>query len=203
MELGKLFEAIGKKKEGGKPGKGMDKTAWILVILLGLLFLVIAMPTDGGKKTEEKEAETTRETSGQDKDTGIAGKKDETEERLELMLSNIEGVGKVKVMITYKDSGTQVVEKDSSVNSSSTTEEDSSGGTRKVTEQERNEETVYGSTGGDGEPFIAKELTPGIEGILVVAEGGDKTSVKQNISNAVLALFPVEAHKIVVVKMNN
>lgn len=202
MELKKLFEAVGKKKEEGKPGKGMDKTGWILVVLLGLLFLVIAMPTDGGKKTEEKTKETTQ-ASGSGENTRSVTEKNEMEERLELMLSNIEGVGKVRVMITYKDSGTQVVEKDSSVSSSSTTEEDSSGGTRKVTEQERNDETVYNSSGGTGEPFIAKELTPEIEGILVVAEGGNKTSVKQNISNAVLALFPVEAHKIVVVKMNN
>lgn len=203
MELRKLFEAIGKKKEEGKPGKGMDKTGWILVVLLGLLFLVIAMPTDGGKKTEEKAQEAVKEEAASGKSTQSTTERNEMEERLELMLSNIEGVGKVRVMITYKDSGTQVVEKDSSVNSSSTTEEDSSGGTRKVTEQERKDETVYSSTGGDGEPFIAKELTPEIEGILVVAEGGNKTAVKQNISNAVLALFPVEAHKIVVVKMNN
>ena len=56
MELKKLFEAITKKKEDGKPEKGMDKTGWILLVLLGLLFLVIAMPTDGGKKTEDKTA---------------------------------------------------------------------------------------------------------------------------------------------------
>ncbi len=202
MELKKLFEAITKKKEDGKPEKGMDKTGWILLVLLGLLFLVIAMPTDGGKKTEDKTANVQ-----EDWETGTSRQsmtdKDQLEERLELALSNIEGVGKVRVMITYKDNGTQVVEKDGNSSSSSTTEEDSSGGTRKVTESERNETTVYNSTGGDGEPFIAKELTPAIEGILVVAEGGNKTSVKQNISNAVLALFPVEAHKIVVVKMND
>lgn len=202
MERKKLFEAITKKKEEGKPEKGMDKTGWILLVLLGLLILVIAMPTDGGKKTEDKTADV-QEDLGTGKSRQGMTEKNQLEERLELALSNIEGVGKVRVMITYKDNGTQVVEKDGNSSSSSTTEEDSSGGTRKVTESERNETTVYNSTGGDGEPFIAKELTPEIEGILVVAEGGNKTSVKQNISNAVLALFPVEAHKIVVVKMND
>ena len=202
MEIKKLFESITKKNGGGKPEKGMDKTGWILIILLGLLFLVIAMPADGGKKTEDK-ADNAPKDTGAGESGQRAADKNQIEERLELALSNIEGVGKVRVMITYKDNGTQVVEKDGNSRSSSTTEEDSSGGTRKATESERNETTVYNSTGGDGEPFIAKELTPAIEGILVVAEGGDKTSVKQNISNAVLALFPVEAHKIVVVKMND
>ena len=37
----------------------------------------------------------------------------------------------------------------------------------------------------------------------MVAQGGDKTSVRQNISNAVLALFEIEPHKIVVVKMKD
>jgi len=37
---------------------------------------------------------------------------------------------------------------------------------------------------------------------LILAEGGDSTAVKQNISDAVLALFHVDAHKIKVVKMS-
>ena len=41
-----------------------------------------------------------------------------------------------------------------------------------------------------------------MEGVLVVAEGGGDAKIVKNISDAVLALFSVEAHKIKVVKMN-
>jgi stage III sporulation protein AG len=41
-----------------------------------------------------------------------------------------------------------------------------------------------------------------VEGILIVASGGDNQKVKQNISEAVLALFQVEAHRIKIVKMS-
>ena len=54
-------------------------------------------------------------------------------------------------------------------------------------------------SGNEGQPFIAKESVPAVEGVLVVAEGGGNGKVAKNISDAVLALFPVEVHK---VKMN-
>ncbi len=49
---------------------------------------------------------------------------------------------------------------------------------------------------------MSKEMTPKVEGVLVVAEGGENAKTAKNISDAVLALFPVEVHKIKVVKMN-
>ncbi len=203
MDIKKLFTGFRREEDGGNPDKkGMDKTGWILLVLLGILLFVIAMPIDGKKEQEDDlvAEEGTDKKEGQT--CGEVAKGSQMEERLELALSNMDGVGKVRVMITYKDNGTQVVEKDKGGSSGSTVEEDTAGGTRKISEKESEETTVY-SAGGDGEPFIAKELLPEIEGILIVAEGADKTVVKQNILKAVLALFPVEAHKIMVVKMND
>ena len=178
-----------------------DKTKWVLAVLVGLLLLVIAMPMGEREKTKEKLASS---ASGQaEKNTGNSTEKSRVEAQLEKVLSSIEGAGHVQVMITYKDSGTRVVEKDAKTANEKTTETDASGGPRQVNGTNKEETTVYNSGKGDGEPFVTKELTPQIEGILVVADGGNKTAVKQNISNAILALFPVEAHKIVVVKRND
>lgn len=105
-------------------------------------------------------------------------------------------------MITLKDEGEQKVEKDRSRNSQNTQEED---GTvvRSNTQQQSQEETVYDEgSGSGGAPFVTKEVVPSVEGVLVVAEGGGNAQVAKNISDAVLALFPVEVHKIKVVKMN-
>jgi len=38
-------------------------------------------------------------------------------------------------------------------------------------------------------PLVSKELLPKVEGILIVASGGDNQKVKQNISEAVLAII--------------
>lgn len=180
-----------------------DKTVFFLLVLFGILMLVIALPTGSGKSTEdtEKKTETTKtqakkQASGENDSNG-------DKEQLEQILEKIDGVGRVQVMITYQDNGTQVVEKDTKTSSSQTSEEDDAGGKRTITASDGEETTVYDTAGGDGEPFVSKNLTPKIEGILVVAQGGDKTSVRQNISNAVLALFEIEPHKIVVVKMKD
>ena len=190
MEWNNIIAKIKEKKP--------DKTGWIILVLFGVLLLVITLPT--GEKLAAK-ADTETETA---KATRQSSTQEETvqEKQLADILSGIEGVGKVRVMITYKDSGTQVVEKDTSSSANNTTEEDNSGGTRKAQESQNEETTVYNKSSSEGEPFVSKELTPEIEGVLVVAQGGGSAVVKQNISNAVLALFPVEAHKIVVVKMN-
>ena len=45
-------------------------------------------------------------------------------------------------------------------------------------------------------------MKPEIEGVLIIADGGGNSAVVQNISEAVLALFRLEAHKIKVMKMN-
>ncbi|WWR21950.1 hypothetical protein V1226_11470 [Lachnospiraceae bacterium JLR.KK009] len=105
-------------------------------------------------------------------------------------------------MITTQDGGERIVEKDITRSSQEVSEEDGTlkRGTR---ESQYQEGTVFSQeNGAAGEPFVSKEVVPRIEGVLVVAEGGGNAKVAKNISDAVLALFPVEVHKIKVVKMN-
>ena len=65
------------------------------------------------------------------------------EEKLENTLSYVDGVGKIKVMVTVSNSKKEVVEKDRVTNRSSTTETDSEGGTRNVNNTESTETTLY------------------------------------------------------------
>ena len=53
------------------------------------------------------------------------------------------------------------------------------------------------------QPYVSKELTPEVEGVVVVADGGDNAVTVQNISEAVQALFGVEAHKIKIMKRHS
>lgn len=181
--------------------KKIPKNQILIGGLVGVLLLVIAIPVDGGKKQTEEKVDTQEEQERYSEgDSGLYEKK--MERRLTEVLETMDGVGKVEVMITLKDTGESVVEKDM-ITSSQSTQEGENGSNRSVTESQSQEETVFSGQQGSGqEPFISKEVTPQIEGILVVAEGGGNSVVVKNISDAVLALFPVEAHKIKVVKMN-
>ena len=178
--------------------KKLKRSDWLILVLAGILILIIALPTDTKGK---KQAEEAKENISKENNT-MEASKDEIEQKLEDILEKIDGAGEVKVMITYQDSGTQVVEKDKNTSANSVEESDSTGGVRSTKEQQLQESTVYDEADVGNTPFVSKELLPKVEGILIVASGGDNQKVKQNISEAVLALFQVEAHRIKIVKMS-
>jgi stage III sporulation protein AG len=109
----------------------------IIFILLGVLILIVAVPTGSGSV---KQTESTSESTGSS---------DSVQDQLAAILTRIEGVGKVRVMITFSDE---------------------------------------------------KQLT--VEGVVIVAEGGDSPGVEERIREVVMSLFSVEAHKVIVVKMS-
>lgn len=185
----------------------------LILILSGVLLFIIALPTkgsDNGKKTGQTDSgrEAQQETgSGQGggytaseyvSDADFAS---ELETRLEGVLSQMSGVGKVKVMITLQSSEELVVEKDEPTDRSNTNESDSAGGNRIITQVESAPSTVFRTNGSESEPYVVKTLSPRVEGVVVVAQGAGNGTVNQNITEMVQALFGVEAHKVKVVKM--
>ena len=176
----------------------LKKTDWIAVALVGVLLLVVAMPSGG---TGIHLAENKKEDTAQEKTEQKYEKEDYAEyleHKLEQVLGQMEGVGKVSVMVTVADQGEDIIEKDKTEHTSTVTNTDS-GSMEMTTEKESGEETVYEESGGD----VSKEILPEIEGVLVVAEGGDSPRIVSDISDAVKALFQVEAHRIKVVKMSS
>lgn len=171
------------------------KDQWFLFLLVGILLVVIAMPVQkeqgdvgGGVPVEE--------TAGQEEAVT------DMEIRLQNILCQMEGAGRVRVMITQKSSGEKIVEKDIPSSDRDTQEQDENG-TRSTVERDREEVTVYEKDeNGSQTPYVTQELSPQIEGVLVLAEGGDNAVVIKNITDAVMALFNLEAHKIKVMKMN-
>ena len=178
-----------------------DKSQWTIVILAGILLMILAIPVEeekGGEKSV-KEANVKVQTKEAVIEMTYA---EELEQKLENTLAKIDGAGHVEVMITLEDSGESVIEKDSSMDTTNSTESDSAGGNRKESQTISSEATVYEENEDGQVPFVGKELTPKIAGILVVAQGGENTQVKQNISEAVMALFQIDVNRIKVVKMN-
>ena len=187
--------------------KKLTKENMAILALLGILLMVIALPV---KKTENARDETglsdtgsdTMKTSETEKDDGDGSYTQEVENRLEALLSSMDGVGEVKVMVTLSSSMEQVVEKDVTYSMDTTKETDSAGGSRDVVNSKQEETTVYVTDqAGNKTPYISKTLEPAIEGVTVVAQGGGNAVVQKNITDVIQALFGVEAHKIKVVKM--
>ena len=123
------------------------------------------------------------------------------ENRLEELLSHVDGVGKVEVMIVLKSSEEKVWRVDQDTSYSITQETDQSGGNRKVESQELSETTILSGQSSQEGPLLEKEIKPEIGGVVVSAEGGNSPTVQAEISAAVEALFDVPSHKIKVLKM--
>lgn len=110
---------------------GNKKNQWLILLLVGILLVVIAIPTKS--ETEEKSVVDSKNWSTS-----------ETEQRLENILSQMQGIGEVHAMITYRQDNQ-------------------------------------------------------VEGVVVVAEGGEQGVIVQKITEVVRALFDVDSHKIKVI----
>lgn len=124
----------------------------------------------------------------------------ELEKRLENILTKIDGVGKVSVLLTYRESSSLVPIYNISSSVSTTQETDTSGGTR-TTETENNQKDVIKDSSSN--VVTEKIVMPSIEGAIVTAEGAKDANVKGNIIAAVEAVTGVANHKIQVFEMGD
>ena len=154
----------------------------LLILLLGLLLL--SLPND---EKEETKAEDSAPLSAQSQPS--------LEERLEEILRQVEGAGRVSVMLTVEEGEYTVLQTDS-VTEERTSEQ---GG-----DLARREETVLVNAGsGRSESIPVQIRGPVYRGAVVVAEGADRASVRLDLISAVRNLTGLKADKITVIKMND
>lgn len=168
-----------------------------LMIVAGIMLLVVSFPQ---KNTTEQKA--TKKVESVSETDELDAYIENMEERLTNVLEQVEGIGKVQVMITAKSSKEQIVLKDTPYSRSETEETDSQGGTRDSTQIESQENTVLEEAeDGSKNPYITMEMQPEIEGVVVIAKGAETNKIIAEINEAVTALFSVPSHKIKVMKM--
>ena len=120
---------------------------YLVYILVGVLILVVLLPTDSASNKEKEMVTQENVTDG------------ELEGQLKRVLSAMEGVGEVEVMITTQSNQASL--------------------------------------------FSSENDSRSVCGVVVVAEGAGVPTVNARISEAVKALFSVDAHKISIVKMRS
>lgn len=184
--------------------KLLKKENFILIFLIGVLLMVIRLPvTEKGSKKNTGEAMEKENVVYEAEGISIQDYETVLEERTREILSEIDHVGEVTVMITFRNEGRQIVEKDLESVSSTEKTKDAAGGTQENIQSEISQTTkYYTDETGKEVPFVNETYLPQVEGILIVAQGGDDQKVNLQISQACQALFGIEAHKIVIVKGN-
>ncbi len=193
----------------------LTKDNFLIMALLGVLLLVVAWPVSQSDEKKAKSGQWDSESATLDLQDrtgaalGAAGAEQYAvsdyaaylENALEQLLTTVDGVGQVKVMVTLEDGGEKIIEKDISTARQGTTEVDSAGGSRNTTDISEQEETVFDGQGSGETPFVRQVKYPKVSGVVVSAEGGGNTQTVQKITKAIQALFGIEAHKIIIVKM--
>ncbi len=201
-------------KENGKKIAGkkfiIKPANLVMLLIAGVLLLLTSFPNlfsskslQNEKNTPEKTTQTTRSSSDIKENDETEAYSDDLEKKLKKFLSNVAGIGKVEVMVTLKGSKERIVLKDSPYTQESMNEVDGEGGNRVSSSVKNDESTVMvGSGSGENLPYVIQELEPEVEGIAVIAEGGDNPEIIAEIIEAVQVLFNVPAHKVKVMKMN-
>ncbi len=196
------------------------KEKWLIFLLAGLLLALVFWPTSGKKNTDGGSAGIFQSLNGEaeknseinsDETPDVAERSgggltvtgdeedyaDYLSQKLTAYLNQMDGAGEVEAWVTLKSGEQEVLYEEKSSQTSSLSEADSQGGTREETTEDVTRTVIFGA---DGNPYVVQTTLPEVQGVLVLAEGGDDSAVRLDIVEAVQVLFELDAHKIKVVK---
>lgn len=200
--FGEKLKKMFSKNDGNNKKK--IENIMVFIVILAITIVAINYIWNGDKQTKSSNA--VPEAEGRNDVVQVSSEinYDENEEKLANILSNIAGVGKVKVLLTYSETSTYVPIYNENLKASNTTETDSAGGSRTVSETDSQKEVIYKEdSSGNREPVTQSIISPKIEGAIITAQGADNAEVKTSIVEAVEAATGLATHKIQVFKMSN
>jgi len=143
--------------------KYVNNKSLYIIIIIGVVFMLL--PVFGGEKNDNQKPQGYDEYSD--------------EVRLEKILQDVRGAGKVSVMITYY--GTV--------------------GYNLEFEEKKSEAAFENSAVMEGNsPFIKSEFYPKVKGVIIVADGAENPEVKKALYDAAAAVLEVSSHRICVLE---
>ena len=167
-----------------------------LILLLGALSFLIwsgiaSVPERENSSLAENEYQMTEQTA-------LFSYEKELERRLKRILSGVTSDKEPEVMITVSDSGERILETTSEREEELLTES-AEGENRKESRTMERTQALLLQKGSESIPFIKKELSPEIQGVLVCVRGPASQLEISEISEAVQALFGISAHRVKVI----
>jgi stage III sporulation protein AG len=164
-----------------------DKKKLLILAILAVTAVVLMIIGDGvaeGKKSVAVDNNTSVSSVGEDYFAA-------TEADLSEALSQMDGVGEVKVLISWDGD----ISEDFAYNEESTEKTDGDG----VTEKSTKNELVL--TDGDSAPVTEEKIYPEITGVLVVAQGAENEEIRRTLLLAVSAYLSVGTNRIEITAM--
>lgn len=121
-------------------------------------------------------------------------------QELEQVLSQINGVGEIKVNVNLASTPQKDYAINTTTNNKTTKEVDQKGGNRTTTETNEDGQMVLVRQiqGSREEPVVVKEIKPEVKGVIIVAQGAADPVVKSDLMKAVQVYLDVPLYKVIV-----
>lgn len=200
----KLNKLIEKDKEEGNNKKKIENLVFFVVVLIITIVIINVIWNDKNTSKDTKEVDNNKKLAAVNQvqtQTEQVSQEQILSQKLESILSKIQGVGDVNVFINYSESSEVVAMYNENSKSSTTEETDTSGGVRKVQETDSQKDVIFQENNGVKTPMTKKIVEPKIEGAIITAKGASNIDVKTNIIQAVEAATGLATHKIQVFEM--
>ena len=191
-----MFEKL-KKIFTDKEKRIENLVSFLIILVITLIVINKILKTDN-KENEDYKNQVGVELAIENESNEISS--NDLEQKLEKILTKIEGVGDVAVLITYSESSTLVPVYNINESISKVEEKDTSGGTR-ITETQNNQKDVI--TDSSSNIIAEKMIKPTVEGAIITAKGASNSNIKSNIIMAVEAVTGLATHKIQVFEMGD
>lgn len=201
------FKNMFSKKEGETSKKRLENIVVFIVILIITLIVINAIwnsddkSNSNGKQITDQNKKLVQSKENINTSNLEESIQDDMVKDLEEILSNINGVGKVKVMVTYAETSKTMPVYNEESSQENTEETDSEGGTRKISQTDIRKEVIYEEDDTGKKLITQSVISPKIEGAIVTAQGANDPTIKTNIIQAISAVTGLATHKIQVFQM--
>jgi len=169
----------------------------LLIGLLGMALILLSQLTDrgqGGQAVQQQALRTAEFTSSEDYVRHL-------EERLQALISQIEGVGRNKVMVTLESGVEYVFAQEQRRSTDATTPGDIATGGR-MSESVEERIILVDTEFGRREALVLTRLPPRVQGVVIVCEGADNVHVEQKLISVVTTALGISSTRVSVVKIS-
>ncbi|MCR4925703.1 MAG: hypothetical protein K5917_05380 [Clostridiales bacterium] len=166
-----------------------DKKVLLAVIAGGVLIFALAISEFAVKDNKNQKAREGSNETAQSSNINLDNYSSQLENRLAELISSINGVGKVKVMITLESSEKSVYATSENIKKD------------KESEDYDSQYILIKSGSSKEEALLINILQPKVRGVAVVCQGADNVYVKQRILDTLSAVLDVNSTHISITPM--
>ena len=202
-----LIKKLFGRAAGDSPKRPVLQKLNVLIIIasVGILMIVLANTFSTGGNSDETvrmdppEEQVVKMPSA-NPSSDITKLENTLAQKLEEVLTQIEGVGDVEVTINLASTTEKNFAVNTSTNSKNTREFDQKGGNRTITEIDETGQMVLvrESQGNREQPIVVKEIKPEVRGVIVVAEGAEDPVIRSDLMKAVHVYLDLPLYKVIV-----